>query len=163
VKGYEANLTLTNTAVSGNSGDGVHWDYGGGTTVTGGRIYANFGDGVEVYASSGVVMSGVEVFGNLGNGVWSSSGTAVTATGNWWGAVDGAGGSGGGSGDEAGASVNATGYLTDGTEYNYFDAGGTQHTSFAIGLPNVSGIPSTEWGGDAARSFLYNIDEQSHL
>ena len=96
----------------------------------------------------------------MGYGIRSSSSGTVTATDNWWGAADGPGGSGGGSGDEVSDNVTTTDFLTDGTEFSYFNAGGTNHYGYGITQPVVSGILSTEWGEDPTRSFLYNIDNK---
>ena len=138
---------------------GVRCETCGTHAVSGGRIYGYFGVGVEVTGSVNATVGGCEIFGNLSYGLRSSSSNAIDATGNWWGAVDGPGGSEPGSGDEVTGNVTTTGFLTDGTEFSYFNAGGTDHYGYGIGQPNVTGIPSVEWGGSAIFSFLYNIDE----
>ena len=90
----------------------------------------------------------------------TSSNQQVAATGNWWGAVDGPSADGPGTGDGASGNIDFAGFLIDGTEFSYFDAGGVNHFGYGISPPNSTGIASSDWGGDPTRTFLYNIDEQ---
>ncbi|NOQ15298.1 MAG: hypothetical protein GQ583_12580, partial [Methyloprofundus sp.] len=104
-KGYgiysrDANLTLTNNEIFSNGDDGIYY-YGTNTShITGGRIFANFGNGLRAQHSTAVTINDVEIFANVGQGIRSSSSAAIEATGNWWGAVDGASGDEAGSGDQ---------------------------------------------------------------
>jgi len=151
---YYSNLTLANNEVFGNWNDGMNF-YGSGHTesISGGRIFANFGDGIEITNNVGVTISGVEIFGNLDGGLRENSSSTITATGNWWGATDGAGGDAGGSGDELYGDADVSSPLTDGSEFSYFNAG-TSSGEGTIASPTVSqGIVSTEWGG-----ILYDLD-----
>ncbi|MCP4489350.1 MAG: hypothetical protein GY820_18875, partial [Gammaproteobacteria bacterium] len=89
----------------------------------------------------------------------------VTATDNWWGAVDGPGGSGTGSGDEISDNVVISGQSgddirTDGSEFVYYNAGGSNHIGYNILTPNVTGTASTEWGSNDAETFLYDVDNR---
>ncbi|MCP3868347.1 MAG: DUF1565 domain-containing protein, partial [Gammaproteobacteria bacterium] len=109
-----------------------------------------------------------ELFGNLGNGLRNNGNQAVLATGNWWGAGDGPGGDGPGGGTDPGAgdqvvntssgSIDASAFLTDGSEFSYFNAGGSNHYGYGIGIPNVSGVSSSEWGAGDSQTFLYEYD-----
>jgi parallel beta-helix repeat protein len=153
-------LTLSNNEVFGNSSHGIRLEGTGTHTISGSRIFANFGDGIETHSSVNVTVSGSEIFGNVGYGLRSYSGGSSTATGNWWGAADGPSGEGAGAGDEVSTNVTYDPYLTDGTEFSYFDAGGSNHYGYGITQPAVSGTPSTEWGEDPVWSFLYNIGEK---
>ncbi|MHB8766272.1 MAG: right-handed parallel beta-helix repeat-containing protein, partial [Deferrisomatales bacterium] len=141
-----------------NRGNGVTLESTGTTVVTGGRIYANQGDGIGVANQVVLTVTGAELFGNVGYGVRSTSSGAVTATGNWWGAADGPGGSGAGGGDQVTANVTATGFLTDGSEFSFFDAGGTAHAEYGIARPYLTGTASTAWGTAPAQSFAYSLE-----
>jgi len=141
---YQANLTLSNNEIFSNNQDGIYLYGSGSHTLTGCRVFANFGDGIDVRNSASVTVSGSELFGNVEYGINSSSSGTVTATGNWWGAVDGPGGDGPGSGDEVTADVDYGSHLSSGTEFSYFDAGGTDHYGYGIAQPAVSGVASTE-------------------
>ncbi len=160
VRAYSANLTLSNDQIFGNSGDGLRVEYSGNCTVTASKFYANQGDGIEVTSSAGLTISGSELFGNVDYGLRNSSSSSITATENWWGAPDGPSGSGPGSGDEVSANVDYSSFLTDGTEFYFYDAGGSNHYGYGIGQPVVSGTPSTEWGSDPWISFVYNLSEK---
>ncbi|MDF1555163.1 MAG: right-handed parallel beta-helix repeat-containing protein, partial [Deferrisomatales bacterium] len=158
VRGYQSNLTLTGNELYANRWNGVNLESTGTTAVSGGRIYANQGDGIAVAHQGVLTVSGAEIFGNTGYGVRSSSTGAVAATGTWWGAADGPGGSGPGTGDEVTANMAATDFLTDGSEYSFYDAGGSAHSGYGIASPYVTGLASTEWGTAPAQSFAYSID-----
>ncbi|MCP4492737.1 MAG: hypothetical protein GY820_36345, partial [Gammaproteobacteria bacterium] len=88
----------------------------------------------------------------------------VTATDNWWGAVDGPGGSGTGSGDEISDNVVISGQSgddirTDGSEFSYFNAGGSANSAGTLSSPTViQGTASTEFGTSDAQSVLYDFD-----
>ncbi|MCP3866752.1 MAG: hypothetical protein GY703_01370, partial [Gammaproteobacteria bacterium] len=99
-----------------------------------------------------------ELFGNLGDGL--STNVAVTATGNWWGAADGPGGVGPGSGDSVTANVDYTDFLTDGSEFSWFNAGGDGHDSYQLNVPVMTGgTASTQWGSGAMHSVLSEFGE----
>ncbi|RMG84748.1 MAG: hypothetical protein D6708_16645, partial [Candidatus Dadabacteria bacterium] len=51
-------------------------------------------------------------------------------------------------------------FLTDGSAFSYFDAGGAGHYGYGIGVPSVTGIPSTEWGAGPAYSVLYDLEDR---
>src|SRR3990170_7802929 len=146
VRGYQASLVLLNNEVYGNSGDGLHFESNGTQTITGSRLFANFGDGIEVLHSVNASVTGSELFGNVGYGLRSSSSNTIGATGNWWGAVDGPGGSGPGSGDEVSASVTFTGFLTDGSRFSYFNAGPNLSEGTITAPTVISGTDTSEWG-----------------
>ena len=148
--------TLGGVTVFGNRDDGLHFQYGT-ATVEGSRIFGNRGDGIEVYSAT-LNVTGSEFFANNGYGIRSNG--SVTATDNYWGASDGPSGSGSGSGDEVTDGVTFEPFRTDGTEYSYFNAGGTGHYGYGIGTPAVSGTPSVEWGTDAPFSILYSLDNE---
>ena len=160
IRTYQASLELSNNEIFGNSGDGLRFESTGSHTVTGSQIFANFGDGIEVLSSANLTTSSSEIFGNVGYGIRSSSSGTVTATNNWWGAADGPGGDGPGSGDQISTNVTYDPFLTDGTEFSYFNAGGSNHYGYGILQPVVSGTASSEWGSGDTATFLYNIDEQ---
>ncbi len=155
-----ASLTMENNEIFGNSADGVHLENSGTHTLTGGRIYANFSDGIELLNSVGLTVSGTEIFANLGQGLRNSSNQTIGAENNWWGATDGPGGEGPGSGDQilntGSGSIDADPFLATGTPFSHFNAGGSDHFGYLVGFPNVTGIPSTEWGGSPAYSVLYD-------
>ncbi len=162
IRATASSLTLSGNKIFSNSGDGIYL-YSSGTAtntgITGSRIFANSGDGIEVRDNVAVTVTGCEIFGNLGYGLNRNSPSPLAvATGNWWGAVDGPGGEAGGSGDNVSAYVTTTGYLTDGTEFHYFNAGGTSHHGYGILQPVVSGTASTEWGTGDTASFLYDLE-----
>jgi len=159
IRSYQSSLTLANNEVFSNIGDGLYLESSGTHTMTGMRIFANFGDGIEVRNSVSSAVTDSEIFGNTGYGIRNSTGVTIPARDNWWGAVDGPGGSGTGSGDEVNAYVDYGSHLTTGTEFSYFDAGGTGHYGYNISQPTVSGIPSDEWGTNPTQTFLYNMDE----
>ncbi len=85
---------------------------------------------------------------------------SLTMENNWWGATDGPGGEGPGSGDQilntGSGSIDADPFLATGTPFSHFNAGGSDHFGYLVGFPNVTGIPSTEWGGSPAYSVLYD-------
>ncbi|HEB85795.1 MAG TPA: hypothetical protein ENI68_02095, partial [Gammaproteobacteria bacterium] len=70
-----------------------------------------------------------------------------------------------GAGDEATANVTVSGFLsdfrTDGSEFNYFDAGGVNHYGYGIVTPIAGGTPSQEWGAGANNSVLYDYDTRT--
>ncbi|NOY46220.1 MAG: hypothetical protein GXP50_12340, partial [Deltaproteobacteria bacterium] len=73
----------------------------------------------------------------------------------------------GGSGDEVVGAVDldelddgTADFLTDGSAFSYFDAGGTAHYGYGIGVPSATGIPSTEWGGSPRYSILYDVADR---
>jgi hypothetical protein len=151
-------LTLSNNEVFGNSSHGIRLEGTGTHTISGSRIFANFGDGIWFNSSVNVTVSGSEIFGNVGYGLNSYSGGSSTATGNWWGAADGPGGEGTGSGDEVSASVIYDPYLTDGTEFSYFDAGPNTGEG-TIPAPVVTqGTDTSEWGTSPQERMLYDLE-----
>ncbi|MCP4993020.1 MAG: hypothetical protein GY934_04415, partial [Gammaproteobacteria bacterium] len=158
VRVSSSSMSLLNNEIFGNSLDGVRLEGTGTHTVTGGRIYANFGDGIEVTSSANATVSGCEIFGNLGNGLLNSTGNTIDATGNWWGAVDGPGGSGPGSGDEVTGNVTFTGFLTDGTEFSYFNAGANASEGTITAPAVTQGTDSTEWGVSSSTRILYDLE-----
>ena len=123
VRTFQASLTLTDNEVFGNSADGYRFESTGTQTIDGGRLFANFGDGIEVLNSVACSVVNGELFGNLGHGVRTSSNQQVTATGNWWGEVDGPGADGPGAGDGASGNIDFTGFLTEGSVFSYLNAG----------------------------------------
>ncbi|MCP4492736.1 MAG: hypothetical protein GY820_36340, partial [Gammaproteobacteria bacterium] len=88
----------------------------------------------------------------------------MTATDNWWGAVDGPGGSGTGSGDEISDNVVISGQSgddirMDGSEFSYFNAGGSANSAGTLSSPTViQGTASTEFGTSDTQSVLYDFD-----
>ncbi|RLC24499.1 MAG: hypothetical protein DRH93_04425 [Deltaproteobacteria bacterium] len=158
---YNADLTLLNSEISGNSGDGIRLVYAGTHTITGCRIFANSGDGIDAVYGTNATVTGNEFFGNKGYGLRNTSGATITATGNWWGAADGPGDAGSGSGDEITANVSYEPFDNDGTEFYYFDAGGSSHEGYGLTAPVINGISSTEWGVEPPRSFVYKLAPDS--
>ncbi|MCF6260340.1 MAG: right-handed parallel beta-helix repeat-containing protein [Gammaproteobacteria bacterium] len=160
IRSYRSSPVLENLQVYANSQNGLYLHTSGNPTVTDSRIFANFGDGVDVRDSVSANVSGNEIFGNVENGVRNTSSNAVDATDVWWGAADGPGGDQSGSGDEVVGNVTVSDFRTDGSEFNYYNAGGSDHYGYGIITPDVSGTPSTEWGSSAINSILYDFDNQ---
>ncbi|MGI9278564.1 MAG: right-handed parallel beta-helix repeat-containing protein, partial [Endozoicomonas sp.] len=129
-----------------------------------GQFYGNFGDGIELQGNASGRVEGTEIFANTGNGILNTGSGAVDARGVWWGAVDGPSGDASGAGDQVlntgSGSINSSEHLIDGTEYAYFDAGGTEHVAYGINLPVISGAASTEWGTASAYSNLHDFSKQ---
>ena len=155
IRDYYSAVTMNRVDVYGNTDDGIYAiqriDNDQRSTITDSRIYANGGSGVDAYSSAQVTIENSEVFANAGHGVEARSNATVKAEGNWWGAADGPSGNGPGSGDSISGSVDIDGLLgpdllTDGTEFVYFNAGNTNHRSYGLTLPIVSGTGSqVEW------------------
>ena len=160
LRAYQSNLILEGNDFYWNSSDGLLLQSNGTHSVTGGRFYGNASDGIEAQGSVVLSVTGAEFFANFGQGLRSSSNQAVDAIGNWWGAIDGPAGDGPGSGDQIVGNIDASSFLLDGSEYSFFDAGGSAHEAYGLGFPNLSGDPSTQWGGGALHSFLYDLDDQ---
>jgi hypothetical protein len=160
--GVTATLTFADLEIYGNAEHGLFLTSSTTSNLTGGRLYANFGDGIYLAGNAALSLSGSELFANLGAGLRNTGNQAIDASGNWWGAVDGPGGDAPGSGDQVhntgAGNIDAGAFLTDGSEFLFFDAGGTEHAAYGIGLPNVTGNPSVEWGSGPAETFLYDFD-----
>ena len=156
---YNSTLTLEDVDIVGNRNDGIYGYYG---TVNANnvRIFANGGHGVK--AERGTVnLNGGEVFSNNGHGAYLGTSATITVDDIWWGAADGAGGTGGGSGDEINAGVDNSNQRTDGTEYSYFNAGGIDSSSYGMVIPVVSGIASQQWGDSAVATVHYEQEAKS--
>ena len=153
--------TLTNVEAFGNGTDGLWFETNQISTVTGGRSFANFSDGIYLSGSVGVTVSNSELFGNTDAGLRDSTSGTVTATGNWWGATDGAGDAGPGSGDELvtnGGTADVSGHLTDGSEFSYLNAG-LNLSEGTIAAPGVvEGTDTTEFGTSATTRMLFDLD-----
>ncbi len=156
VRSYQASLTLTNCDLFANDNDGLRVESTGTATVSSCRLYANLSDGIDVYHSAGAAITNSQMFGNLGNGVRNNSSATVTAAGNWWGSPDGPSGSGPGTGDGVSAGVVFDDFLTEGSRFSYFNAGG-DNTDGTLVAPTVSqGTGSSEWGAGANARVLYD-------
>ena len=158
-----ASHTLTDNEVFGNRLEGLYFTGTSTQTVSGGRVFANLDDGIELTTSSvSGTFTDLEVFANAGAGLRSASSQSIDASGNWWGAADGPSGDGAGSGDQVldtggAGSITITDFLTDGTEFSYVDAGGSDFAGFGIALPFISGEASTEWGTGPAQSVQFDF------
>ena len=159
-----ASNTLTNNEVFGNRTDGYYFTGTSTQTLSGGRVYANLSHGITTLSASGGTFNGVEIFANAGAGFRSTSNQAVDATGNWWGAVDGASGDEGGSGDEVTntgtGTIDASGFLVLGTASGYLNAGPTPvEAQGTIAAPTVvAGTDTTEFGSAAITRALFDLD-----
>ncbi|AZQ13034.1 right-handed parallel beta-helix repeat-containing protein [Shewanella khirikhana] len=141
---YYSNVLLERASLFANKRNGLSGN-GAGITGQGVSIYLNGQHGV--YGNSGsIVLDGGEIFANGGYGAFGEGNTTVELDDFWWGAGDGPGGEGSGSGDEINAVVSVGAVRGDGTEYAYFDAGGSVSSNYALSLPIVSGEPSSQWG-----------------
>ncbi len=157
-------LNMTATEIYGNGLDGMRIGANGTTigtyTVSGSRIYANLGDGIEVVDAVTATITNNEIFANTGFGVNNLSLVEVNAVDNWWGAIDGPSGVFAGSGDAVTSNVAVSdlvnGFKIDGTQYSYFNAGGSNHRAYVISTPNVTGTASQEWGVADSESFLFD-------
>ncbi|MCP4474836.1 MAG: right-handed parallel beta-helix repeat-containing protein, partial [Gammaproteobacteria bacterium] len=111
----QSSASMSDLRVYGNSVDGISMESSGSPSITNSYIYANGDDGVEVTGNVNASVTGSELFGNLDYAIINASGNSnnVTATDNWWGAVDGPGGSGTGSGDEISDNVVISGQSGD--------------------------------------------------
>ena len=75
--------------------------------------YSGTGNGVGIDGTpSNINLYDNNIYGNSGYGLRNYSTVGVTAENNWWGAVDGPGGSGPGSGDEVSTYVDYDPWLT---------------------------------------------------
>ncbi|MCP3877135.1 MAG: hypothetical protein GY701_01890, partial [Sulfitobacter sp.] len=168
LRSYQANQTLSNLEVFGNRSTALFINQSGSSSLTGGRVYANFGDGVYLDGSANLTVTGTELFGNLGNGLRNNGNQAVLATGNWWGAGDGPGGDGPGGGADPGAgdqvvntssgSIDASAFLTDGSEFSYFNAGPNLAEGTLPGPTVTRGTDSSEFGSGATTRMLFDLD-----
>jgi len=150
---YNSTVTLADVYIFGNQKYGFY-SHNGTSDVNNAHIFANGSHGI--YSDSSTVnISGGEVFANNGYGAYLGLDSSINTNDIWWGATDGAGGADGGSGDEISGGVNNTNQRTDGTEYSYFNAGGTDSISYGIVTPIVSGTPSQEFGEGASDTVHY--------
>ncbi|RLC56846.1 MAG: hypothetical protein DRI30_05215, partial [Chloroflexi bacterium] len=129
-------------------------------------MYANELDGFLFASTAQGSISGVEIFGNVRSGVNGSGTQTIVAEDNWWGSPDGPGGIGPGTGDAVLGNVDyevliGDGWLADGSEFGYFNAGPNSSVGSLPAPVVVSGIPTTEWGTGANRSALYDLDQVS--
>ena len=159
---YRGAVSVTDSEAWGNRGDGLRFEYDGTHDVTGGRFFGNNGDGIEYTQNATGTISGAELFANNGYGLRANA--AVSAPGNWWGAVDGPSGSGPGAGDEISAAVamgpGGDDFLLDGSEFSYIDAGGANQQAYGLSSPILTGTPSTEWGTTPGESVVFDMDNQ---
>ncbi len=159
---YGDDADLTNLDIFGNA-TGITIPNGGSATISNSRLFANSGDAIYVNSNGGATITGSELFGNSGYAISThASSLAVNAQGNWWGAIDGPGGDGLGTGDAISGNVDITSllvddFLTEGTEYSYFNAGGNNHKHYGLLNPVVSGSASTSMGTSDAQSVLEDL------
>ncbi|MCP4470590.1 MAG: hypothetical protein GY815_07880, partial [Gammaproteobacteria bacterium] len=152
VRAYNAALTLTNTELYGHN-YGLRATGSGVLSMTGGRVYANAIEGLRFENTATGNISGVEIFGNVTAGMNGVGTGAIVAQGNWWGSPGGPS-----TGDAVLGNVDYASWLTDGSTYSYYNAGGTNHTAYGLSIANVSGIPATDWGSGAYQSFSYETE-----
>jgi len=110
-----ANLTVSGNAVFGN-GEGIRTIGAVAGTFTDNLVYANNTNGVTVLdaaSAAGVTATGNQICDNGALGIENQYITnTLTATGNWWGAVDGPGPVAAGHGDEVSAGVDYSSFVT---------------------------------------------------
>ncbi len=105
-------------------GGGIYNWEGSTTTITDSRILTNTAansGGVYNQSSGTVNVTASCVVGNSNTSFTNDDSNVQTATGNWWGAVDGPSGAGSGSGDSVSTNVNYSSFLTtppDGCPYS---------------------------------------------
>jgi parallel beta-helix repeat protein len=166
---FDASHLLENDQVFAN-GQGYLFTGSGAQQVHGGRLYGN-GVGIRFSDTASGRVEAVELFAN-GTALASDSSGSVDARGSWWGSADGPVGDGhsgtGGRIERGGAgeilvSDLFEGFLTTGSPFSYFDAGGTERSGFGISAPIVSGEASTAWGTDAASSILFDQSAQRRI
>ena len=168
VRSYISTTVFENTEIFANNWQGIYADSSGQLDVTGGRIYANSTNGIYYNGSVGGRVEGVEIFANTGIGLRNSGSAAIDARGNWWGAVDGPSGDEPGSGDDvvntSSGSITVSDenqtFLTDGTEFSVFDAGGSEHYGYGIGVPIATGEASSEFGSTPEYTMLQDFLSQ---
>ncbi|MCP4275767.1 MAG: right-handed parallel beta-helix repeat-containing protein, partial [Gammaproteobacteria bacterium] len=129
--GTDAVLTLSDSEIFGTISDGIHCNSGNRVDITNSRVYANGRHGFYFRSNCLGGISNTEIFGNSSYGMYSDGTVTIAAEGNWWGSADGPSGVGVGSGDQVAANIDYAdllgtgGWLTDGTAFSYFNAGGT--------------------------------------
>ncbi len=119
-------LVISETLISGNDGDGLAFNGlaltlqhttlrqngGHGLNVSSGiaalqcsTFAANTGDGIYVSGTPMLIPQSSAIYDNGGMGMNNTTGNIITATHNYWGAVDGPSGEGPGSGDEVSTDI----------------------------------------------------------
>ncbi|HIA02411.1 MAG TPA: right-handed parallel beta-helix repeat-containing protein, partial [Myxococcales bacterium] len=162
IRAFEASVTISNTEIFSNALTGVYLSTSGSSTITGGRIYAGLNDGVHLDGSSGLTMLGTEIFTNLGDGLRNNGNQVVVATGNWWGAVDGPGGDAPGAGDQVSntstGSIDSSGFLLSGSNFNFFNAGPNTGEGTLANPAVTQGADTSEFGSGSDTRVLYDLD-----
>ena len=167
VRSHRSTTVVEDTEIFANGLQGIYADSYGQLDISGGRVYANSDDGLYYSGTVGGRIEGVEIFANTGNGLRNNGSAALDARGNWWGAVDGPGGDEPGSGDQvlntSSGSITVSdviqGFLTDGTQFSYLNAGpNTMDGSIAAPVV-VQGTDTTQFGTEDPTRLLYDLDE----
>ena len=113
--GNTGETTITGNTLTANT-DGLVITGTTALTLTDNLIYANSNNGVTVsdgLSAAGVTATGNQICDNGALGIENQYYTAtLTATGNWWGAVDGPGPIAAGHGDEVSAGVDYSAFIT---------------------------------------------------
>jgi len=157
-RALQSSITFVNNDIFSNANNGISLEYSGEHNIINCKVFSNFNNGIETSVPTS--LTHCEIFGNHAYGIRNISHSTIQATGVWWGASDGPGGDGPGTGDEVSEYINYDHFLTDGTEFSYFNAGGTDHYGYGILQPVVSGTSSQEWGDHNTDSFLYSLEEK---
>lgn len=83
----------------------------GASQLVGCFVSENGGDGIRHESAGSLVVQGSSLLGNTGSGLRNTAGGgSVIASGNWWGAPSGPGGTGTGQGDEITGAVQLSGW-----------------------------------------------------
>ena len=159
IRGYQSNFIIENSELFGNTQDAIHLESTGTCQISHSKIFANYGDGIDTASSVSMRISNCEIFGNLEYGILNNSIHTIDAQNTWWGALDGPGGNGGGAGNPISENVDYEPFLTNGTSFSYFNAGDNISSGTITGPTVVKGIASKEWGIDAVKSTLYDLDQ----
>ncbi len=113
--GNTGETTITGNTLTANT-DGLVITGTTALTLTDNLIYANSNNGVTVsdgLSAAGVTATGNQICDNGALGIENQYYTAtLTATGNWWGAVDGPGPVAAGHGDEVSTGVDYSAFIT---------------------------------------------------
>lgn len=158
IRGYQSNCTIVNSELFGNTQDAIHLESRGTYQISHCKIFANYDDGIHTTNSVSINISNCEIFGNLKYGIQNSSVNTIYAENNWWGAIDGPGGNGAGTGNPISENVRYEPFLTEGTSFNYFNAGDNTSSGTIAGPTVMKGTASKEWGVDPVKSTLYDLD-----
>ena len=162
-RSYRSSGSFDGVESFANRYDGLRFESNGTVTVTHGRLFANQGDGVEYTGSVAGSVTDSEIFGNVSLGLRAGSST-ITATGNWWGAVDGPAGEGPGSGDQIDTQVDIgvpPDLATTGSDFVYLNAGPNDSEGTLTAPTVLRGTDTSDFGTGASTRALYDLDRVS--